>query len=1000
MEEATTGRQRDAARRLTPGRAPAVPGGRATKDMDAARFIERLKLAPEYRGQIVHVENIPARQARYGDVVPPLHPRVAAILAKVGIERLYTHQAQAIQAIREGRDVAIVTSTASGKTLCYNAPVLERLAVDPGAKALYLFPTKALAQDQLRGLLRYREIDPDMPIVAGTYDGDTPPNARRKLRDEGNIILTNPDMLHQGILPRHPSWGPFFANLAFVVIDEMHTYRGVFGSNVACVIRRLERICEHYGSSPQFICCSATIANPKELAEKLIDRRVTLVDDDGAPRGPKKFVFWNPPFVDAARVERGSSSVEAERLLVELVRDRVQTITFVKARVVAELIYRFAQERLQQISPSLARAIKPYRGGYLPEERREIERRLFSGELLGVTSTNALELGIDIGSLDAAILTGYPGTIASTWQQAGRAGRGQEEALVVLVGQSTPIDQYLMSHPEYFFGRATEGAVIDPHNPYILARHLRCAAFELPLGAKDIARFGEYMPAILEILEEQREVVRRGNRWYWSHPSYPSEAVKLRNASDNTYTIVDTTQDPAQTAAGRDRRPPSVKDTAANRVIGTMDELSAFEQIHPEAIYLHDGETYFVSQLDVDKKVAFVEKADVDYFTQSISESTVKIENEQESAKFHKATASFGDVTVTSLVYMFKKIKFHGRESIGFGKVSLPPQVMGTVAFWLVPPISTLNLVRRWGRDPSEGLYGIGNVITEVVPLYAMCDPRDVGAVVDSLNTGSPTLFVYDRYPGGVGFAERAYRSLEDVLRACLELVKGCRCEDGCPSCVGAPVPPFAQNDPDLSPRGRIPDKEAALIILHDLLEMEPYTPKPVERSTLGAAPGEGVGWYGAPGPFAASARAFAADGEGTETGSGGGGRGPGGGPGSGPGPGPGPGPGLCLGPGPGQEPAAGPDSGRGSGFALGRGSGMVQDRGLGRSVRGPWQRPGGGPGRAGASDDVGEPIPFPVRRLPESVEARLRRELARFGRAATSGSGRYGNGIGRGPRW
>lgn len=889
--------------------------------MNASRFIERLKLAPEYRGQIVHVESIPARPARYEDPEPPLHPRVAAILAKIGIERLYTHQAQAIWAIREGRDVAIVTSTASGKTLCYNVPVLERFAVDPSATALYLFPTKALAQDQLRGLVRYRGIDSEMPIVAGTYDGDTPPNARRKLRDDANIILTNPDMLHQGILPRHPSWGRFFASLAFVVIDEMHTYRGVFGSNVANVIRRLERICDHYGASPQFICCSATIANPKELAEKLIDRPVTLVDDDGAPRGPRKFVFWNPPLVDAAQVERRSSSSEAEHLLVSLIKDRVQTIAFVKARVVAELIYRFAQEQLQRVSPSLANAIKPYRGGYLPEERREIERRLFSGELLGVTSTNALELGIDIGSLDAAILTGYPGTIASAWQQAGRAGRGQDEALAILVGQSTPIDQYLMSHPEYFFGRSTESGVIDPHNPYVLARHLRCAAFELPIRVKDLARFGDYMLAILEILEERREVVRRRNKWYWSHPSYPSEAVKLRSMSDNTYTIVDTTQD---SGIGQQRQRAAAH-AAANRVIGTMDELSAFEQIHPEAIYLHDGETYFVSRLDVDKKVAYVEKADVDYFTQSIAESTVKIENEQESAEFHRASAAFGDVTVTSLVYMFKKIKFHGRDSIGFGKVSLPAQVMGTTAFWLVPPVSTLNLVREWGRDPSEGLYGIGNVITEVVPLYAMCDPRDVGAVVDSLNTGSPTLFVYDRYPGGVGFAERAYRTLEEVLGACLELVKACKCEDGCPSCVGAPVPPFAQNDPDLSPKGRIPDKEAALIILHDLLDKEPYIPKPVEKPVRLA---EGAGW-------------------------------------------------------PGLSGAALPgDAGEPTGCA----AGVIRDfpHGLRRhsiSAGQVWAPAEGENGKGGGADEAEETITVPVRRLPESIEARLRRELARLGR-------------------
>jgi len=791
--------------------------------MDVSRFIDRLKSDPDYRGQIVHMEDIPSQTARYGELMSPLQPRVVDVLRKTGIERFYTHQAQAIDAIRGGEDVAIVTSTASGKTLCYNVPVLERLVTDPAAKALYLFPTKALAQDQLRGLVRYKEADPLLPIVPGTYDGDTPPNARRKLRDEGNIILTNPDMLHQGILPRHPSWGRFFANLAYVVIDEMHTYRGVFGSNVACVIRRLNRICEHYGKKPQFVCCSATIANPKELAEKLIDRPVTLIDDDGAPRGPKKFVFWNPPFIDAGRTERRSSSFEAEQLLAKLIQERVQTITFVKARVAAELIYRFTQERLQKISPSLANSIKPYRGGYLPEERRDIEKRLFSGELLGVTSTNALELGIDIGSLDAAILTGYPGNVASTWQQAGRAGRGQDEALVILVGQSTPIDQYLMNHPEYFFEQTTESAVIDPLNPYVLAKHLRCAAFELPITVNDLARFGDYMPAILGIFEERREVARRGNRWFWTGSGYPSVGVKLRNMSDNTYTIIDITKSPGRYGKAED-------ESTGNHVIGTMDELSAFEQIHPEAIYLHDGETYFVSDLQVDKKVAYVEKADVDYFTQSITETRVKIEREEETKKLNDATIGFGDVTVTSLVYMFKKIKFHSRDSIGFGKIDLPSQVMDTVALWLSPPLSALNLVRKWGRDPSEGLYGIGNVITEIVPLYAMCDPRDVGAAVDSLNTGSPTLFVYDRYPGGIGFAERSYRVPGDVLEACLQLIMACECEDGCPSCVGAPVPPFAQNDPDTSPRGRIPDKEAALILLHSLLDKEPYTPKPVKR--------------------------------------------------------------------------------------------------------------------------------------------------------------------------
>ncbi|HHY45817.1 MAG TPA: DEAD/DEAH box helicase [Firmicutes bacterium] len=783
---------------------------------------------------------MPAREAVYSELSSPLPPRLTHILAQMGIERLYSHQVSAIEALRQGKDITVVTSTASGKTMCYNIPVMERLC-DPAVapinrrstsavrpRFLYVFPTKALAQDQLRGVLRFKELDPSLPLVAGTYDGDTPPATRKKLRDQGNIILTNPDMLHQGILPHHPSWSNFFTNLAFVVLDEIHAYRGVFGSNVANVIRRLSRILEHYGARPQFICCSATIANPGEFAEKLIGRPTEVIDNDGSPKGPRKFIFWNPPFIGGEQAERRSANAEAERLFGELVSQRAPTITFVKARVVAELIYRYTQERLRRIAPSLVNSIKPYRGGYLPEERRAIERALFSGELLGVASTNALELGIDVGSLDAVLIVGYPGTIASTWQQAGRAGRKGEEALAVLIAHDSAIDQYLMHHPEYFFGKPVESAIIDPHNPYVVASHLRCAAFELPIAPEDVERFGEYTQPILQILAERGEVARHGNRWYWKRSRYPADGVKLRNISDDTYNIVDV-------SGG----------TNQGKVIGTMDELSAFEQIHPQAIYMHDGETYFVRDLNVEQKAAYVERIQSDYFTQSIAERIIKIDSQEESKVWRKAELSFGDVTVTSLVYMFKKIKFYGRDSLGFGKIDLPPQTMETAGFWLMLPPEVIRRVRGFGRDPMEGLLGIGNVISEVIPLFAMCDPRDIGAVVDSSNTGLPTLFIYDRYPGGVGFSQKAYSLIEDVMASALDIVHECPCENGCPSCVGAPEVPFRQNDPDASPRGKIPDKEAALIILHELLEREPYIPRPVSTQPIGPIGAIAEGMYG-----------------------------------------------------------------------------------------------------------------------------------------------------------
>ncbi len=787
-----------------------MPRNSAVRDaaMDAKAFLRDIRNRRGYDGQIVSVEDIKPRHARFAQPSEPLPEMITAALRAQGIEQLYMHQGQAVDAVRAGEDICVVTGTASGKTMCYNIPVLEMLLTDALGKACYLFPTKALAQDQLRGINRFKEAVPGVPLIAGTYDGDTPRNMRQQLREDANVILTNPDMLHAGILPNHARWAHFFANLRFVVVDEIHSYRGVFGSNVANILRRLNRICAHYDCRPQYICCSATIANPQELAERLTGRVMTVVDDDGSPRGGKQFALWNPPYLDEGKVERRSGNTEAERLMVELIQDGVQTITFVRARVIAELIFRYCQDRLTEVAPRLRKKVRAYRGGYLAEERREIERQLFSGELLGVTTTNALELGIDIGSLDASLIVGYPGTIASTWQQAGRAGRGQEESLSVLIASNSPIDQYLMQHPEYFFGQSPEHAIVDPENVHVLAGHLACAAQELPIEISEEAQFGEYAAAVLEILEEAQQVRRRGDRWYWTGAPHPQGKVRVRNISENNFTIHDRT------------------DPENPQVIGEVDEFSAYTLLHQQAVYMHNAETYFVQDLDLAQKVASVTRENLDYYTQAVSRTDIRVDDTEREDPWRISKKAFGAVTVTTLVYMFRKIKFSARESLGFGNLDLPAQTLETMAVWLMPPRQVLERVREYKRVAGDGLLGIANVAVEVLPLFVMCDTMDIGSVVDSSNTGTPTIFIFDRHPGGVGFAERCYDIIEQVLEACLFLIKECECEEGCPSCVGSPLPPYAQQDPDGSSRDSIPDKEAALMILHDILEKEPYVPK------------------------------------------------------------------------------------------------------------------------------------------------------------------------------
>ena len=775
--------------------------------MDAQTFLGRIAHRDFFQSQMLHVEALDERQANYAELAHGLAPAVRAALEAGGIQRLYTHQAEAIELVRSGQSVVIVTGTASGKTLCYNVPVVETVLGDPLACAFYLYPTKALAQDQLRALGRFEAVGGDRAFLAGTYDGDTPQNLRRKLRDGGNLVLTNPDMLHQGILPNHARWNRFFTHLRYVIIDEVHAYRGVFGSHLANVIRRLDRICRHYGSAPLFICSSATIANPREHAQNITGREMALVTNDGSPRGPKRFVLWNPPpLQQAARGDdqdwrtggdRRSPLWEAVFLMADLVREGIQTIAFTRTRLAAELIYKNTRDLLKPHSRRLADSIRAYRGGYLPEERREIERQLVNRDILGVASTNALELGIDIGSLDACIIVGYPGTVASLWQQAGRAGRGLDESLVFLIGQNAPVDQYLMTHSHYLFAQSPEQAVVDPDNPHIVIDHIRCAAHELPLADDEAQRFGPYAEVILELLEEDRAVRHIDGHWYWAKSEYPAAQVNLRNIAGAVYTI----QDEAE----------------GEKVIGTMDEVSALSQLHDHAVYIHGGETYFVNKLDIEQKIAHVERRDLEYYTQSVQSSQIRIDEAQETAERTGCQLGFGDVTVTTTIPMFRKIRFHSRDSLGFEELELPPQTLETVATWLAPLDHVVERMRNRKLVVGEGLIGIANALVEVAQIFIMSDQQDIGTVVDASCLGRDALFLWDRYPGGMGYARRCMERIDEILATIRDLIGECACDDGCPSCVGAAVPAFAATDLDSSVRGRVPSKKAAVALLEEM---------------------------------------------------------------------------------------------------------------------------------------------------------------------------------------
>ncbi|TVZ79191.1 DEAD/DEAH box helicase domain-containing protein [Aeribacillus composti] len=714
-----------------------------------------------FRDQIVYWHTIPEKEAITVPFPEDMDNRLKEMLKKKGIEQLYSHQKEAFELALNHHNIVAVTPTASGKTLCYNLPVLNAILKNNNTRALYLFPTKALAQDQKSELNEWIE-GIKTEINCYTYDGDTSPTIRQKIRKAGHIVMTNPDMLHSGILPHHTKWVSLFENLKYVVIDELHTYRGVFGSHVANVIRRLKRICRFYGSDVQFICTSATIANPLEFAETLIGEKAVLIDRNGAPRSKKHFIFYNPPVVNKPLNIRRSAMIDVKEIAEEFLKNDIQTIVFARSRTRVEIILTYLQEMTKKELGS--KTIRGYRGGYLPKQRREIEKGLREGKIKGVVSTNALELGVDIGQLQVCIMTGYPGSIASAWQQSGRAGRREEEAAIILVGGSSPLDQYILKHPEYLFEKNPESAIIHPDNLIILVDHIKCAAFELPFQSGETLD-GVEVDDILDFLKEEGVLYENGGRWYWMSDSFPAHGISLRSASQENVVIIDTTN-------------------GAN-VIGEMDRFSAMTMLHEEAIYLHEGRQFQVEKLDWEEKKAYVSEVNVDYFTDAnlaVQLKVLEVDQEKESKSME---IGFGDVMVLAQPTIFKKIKFGTHENIGSGPIHLPEEELHTTGAWISFQNDIFSVLSE--EQMEKALVGISHALKYVSALAAMCDPNDLDVVfqVKSIHNGKPTIYLYDRYPGGVGLAKKVFDEFECLLERTEEMVTNCKCDDGCPSCIG-----------------------------------------------------------------------------------------------------------------------------------------------------------------------------------------------------------------------
>ncbi|MGE0702776.1 MAG: DEAD/DEAH box helicase [Vicinamibacterales bacterium] len=805
---------------------PSRPGRDGALDAALARLVpgQRLDRADTPDLHVTAVRRLPPIEAQTVPFPDILDARLRASLESRGIRELYTHQAESLDHAMAGRNVVVVTPTASGKTLCYNAPILQQILQDPSSRALYLFPTKALAQDQLaelQGLCESIAAQAGDQIGVFTYDGDTPQDARRAIRTRAHLVLSNPDMVHSGILPHHPRWAKLFENLRYVVIDELHAYRGVFGSHLCNVLRRLRRICQHYGSDPVFLCSSATIANPRELAERLIERPFELVDRSGAPRGEKYFVFVNPPVVNHQLGIRRSYLSETRRVAAEFLKRNLQIIVFAQSRLATEILTTYLKDDFGNV-PGGPERIRGYRGGYLPLRRREIEKGLRDGDVRAVVSTNALELGIDIGALDVSIMAGYPGTVAATWQRAGRAGRRASRSAAVLVASSAPLDQFIVRNPSYFFDRSPERALIDPDNLHILVDHVKCAAFERPFGTTE--QFGRHdVQEVLAVLAEQGLVHRVGSEtqapdaaddplaqgaWTWTSESYPADAVSLRSVSSDNFVIVDTSREPT--------------------VIGETDFTSGPSTLHPKAIYIVEGKLYQVEKLDFDGRKAFVRDIDCDYYTDAITYTRVTILDTFQqgcgvdaldsdtagsgddadvparvSDRSADAWRSHGEVHVVSRVVGFKKIKFYTNENVGSGELDLPEQQMHTTAYWLTLPADVMARLPFAPDDRRDGVSGLSFALGQVAQLLLMCDRHDIGMSIDTgeqvdpaldvvMSSGetlvadrSPRIFIYDNYPGGIGFSQPLFRMHGELLENTQRLIAECECANGCPGCVG-----------------------------------------------------------------------------------------------------------------------------------------------------------------------------------------------------------------------
>ncbi len=764
-------------------------------------LVKHLKNHPVLGPNISHVQHIPGREAEYADFPDTVDQRLKNAYENRGIKQLFSHQAATWSNIQAGKNVVVVTPTASGKTLCYNLPVLQMILDDPNSKALYLFPTKALSQDQMAEL---HEVVTEVgeAVRVFTFDGDTPQDARQKIRKQGHIVVTNPDMLHQGILPHHTKWVQLFRNLKYIVIDEVHTYRGVFGSHVNNVIRRLKRVCEFYGSSPQFICCSATIGNPKEHAEALTELPMSLVDKNGAPSSDKYFLFYNPPVVNKELGIRASYIKQTKEVAGELLEQDISTIVFALSRLNVEVLTKYLRDQFSSDREQLStpNAIAGYRGGYLPNRRREIEQGLRSGTVKGVIATNALELGIDIGSLEAAVLAGYPGTISSTWQQAGRAGRRGKDAVIILVGRSAPIDQFLINHTGYFFGKNPEQARINPDNLTILVDHVKCAAFELPFKSDEM--FGNVTTAetaeILDYLKDGGIVHFDGRNWHWASDVYPAVGVSLRQVEKGNFVVVE---------QGKE-----------NKIIAEVDYGNAPLVIYPDAIYMVGGEEYIVDDLDWDGRKAIVRPTDSDYYTDAIDYTNVKILDEFETRHARRIDISTGEVQVMTRAVGFKKIKFYTMENVGYGDINLPDLEMHTTAYWFTIPQRILDDLPYSPADCIDGILGMANALHAVAAMNLMCTVMDIHRSVGDKSAEwyvrnvygqrgvyssaagefgekrleiqpdidfQPTIFIYDNYPGGIGFSQKLFDLHETLLEQTRKMLTSCSCESGCPSCVG-----------------------------------------------------------------------------------------------------------------------------------------------------------------------------------------------------------------------